>query len=98
LGLDVVVTEKGAWSEWVLDHDDAYWIKVGRKVRLWYTNPFHVGYFLDPDVEDAYQKLVMALANWSLDKKKENLENRAVLYRERYNYLNIAKEWEKTVL
>jgi len=95
LGLDVVVTEKGAWSEWVLDHDDVYWIKVGRKVKLWYTNPFHVGYFLDPDAEDAYQKLVMALANWNLEKKKENLENRAVLYRERYNYLNIAKEWEK---
>lgn len=95
LGLDVVVTEKGAWSEWVLDHDDVYWIKVGRKVKLWYTNPFHVGYFLDPDAEDAYQKLVMALANWYTEKKKENLENRAVLYRERYNYLNIAKEWEK---
>jgi hypothetical protein len=37
----------------------------------------------------------MALANWYPEKKKENLENRAVLYRERYNYLNIAKEWEK---
>ncbi|ACB37277.1 glycosyltransferase [Betalipothrixvirus uzonense] len=95
LGLDVVVTEKGAWSEWVLSEEDAYWIKVGRKVKLWYTNPFHVGYFLDPDTEDAYQKLVIALANWSLDKKKENLENRAVLYRERYSYLNMAKEWEK---
>jgi len=98
LGLDVVVTEKGAWSEWVLDHNDVYWIKVARKVKLWYTNAFHVGYFLDPDPEDAYQKLVIALANWSFDKKKENLENRAVLYRERYNYLNIAKEWEKRVL
>jgi glycosyltransferase involved in cell wall biosynthesis len=98
LGLDVVVTEKGAWSEWVLDENDVYWIKVAKKVKLWYTNPFHVGYFLDPDPEDAYQKLVMALANWSLDKKKENLENRAILYRERYNYLNIAKEWEKLVL
>ncbi len=98
LGLDVVVTEKGAWSEWVLDERDVYLIKVAKKVKLWYTNQFHVCYFLDPDSEDAYQKLVMALANWSLDKKKENLENRAILYRERYNYLNIAKEWEKLVL
>jgi len=98
LGLDVVVTEKGAWSEWVLDSSDVYWIRVARKVRLWFTNPFHVGCFLDPDPEDAYQKLVIALANWSPEKKKENLENRAVLYRERYNYLNIAKEWEKQVL
>ncbi|CAJ31535.1 putative glycosyltransferase [Betalipothrixvirus acidiani] len=95
LGLDVVVTEKGAWSEWVLSEDDVYWIKVGRKVKLWYTNPFHVGYFLDPDVEDAYQKLVMALADWTPEKKKENLEGRAILYRERYNYLEIAKMWEK---
>jgi glycosyltransferase involved in cell wall biosynthesis len=98
LGLDVVVTEKGAWSEWVLDTNDVYWIKVAKKVKLWYTNPYHVGYFLDPDPEDAYQKLVTALANWSLDKKKENLENRAILYRERYNYLEIAKQWEKLVL
>jgi len=98
LGLDVVVTEKGAWSEWILSPSDVYWIKVAKKVRLWYTNPYHVGYFLDPDPEDAYQKLVTALANWSLDKKKENLENRAVLYRERYNYLRIAEEWEKKVL
>jgi len=98
LGLDVVVTEKGAWSEWVLDPNDVYFIKVSKKVKLWYTNMFHVGYFLDPDPEDAYQKLVIALANWSPDKKKENLENRAVLYRERYNYLNVAKEWEKEVL
>jgi len=98
LGLDVVVTEKGAWSEWVLDPNDAYWIKVAKKVRLWYTNPYHVGYFLDPDAEDAYHQLVIALANWSLEKKKENLENRAVLYRERYNYLNVTKEWEKQVL
>jgi len=98
LGLDVVVTEKGAWSEWVLDPNHVYWIKAPKKVRLWYTNPFHVGYFLDPDPEDAYQKLVTALANWSLDKKKENLENRAVLYRERYNYLRITEEWEKQVL
>ncbi len=98
LGLDVVVTEKGAWSEWVLDTNDVYSIKVAKKVKLWYTNPYHVGYFLDPDPEDAYQKLVTALANWSLDKKKENLENRAILYRERYNYLEIAKQWEKLVL
>ena len=98
LGLDVVVTERGAWSEWVLDTNDVYWIKVAKKVKLWYTNLFHVGYFLDPDPEDAYQKLVTALANWSLDKKKENLENRAILYRERYNYLEIAKQWEKLVL
>jgi len=98
LGLDVVVTEKGAWSEWVLDTNDVYWIKVAKKVKLWYTNLFHVGYFLDPDPEDAYQKLVTALANWSLDKKKENLENRAILYRERYSYLNVAKQWEKLVL
>jgi len=98
LGLDVVVTEKGAWSEWVLDENDVYWIKVTKKVKLWYTNPFHIGYFLDPDPEDAYRQLVTALANWSLEKKKENLENRAVLYRERYNYLEIAKEWEEKVL
>ena len=98
LGLDVVVTERGAWSEWVLDTNDVYWIKVAKKVKLWYTNLFHVGYFLDPDPEDAYQKLVTALANWSLDKKKENLENRAILYRERYSYLNVAKQWEKLVL
>jgi len=98
LGLDVVVTEKGAWSEWVLGENDVYWVKVAKKVKLWYTNPFHVGHFLDPDPEDAYRQLVTALANWSLDKKKENLESRAVLYRERYNYLNIAKEWEKEVL
>jgi len=65
---------------------------------MWYTNPFHVGNFLDPDPEDAYQQLVTALSNWSLEKKKENLENRAVLYREKYNYLNIAREWEKRVL
>jgi hypothetical protein len=65
---------------------------------MWYTNPFHIGYFLDPDYEDAYRQLVTALANWSLDKKKENLENRAVLYRERYSYLNVAREWEKEVL
>ena len=97
LGLDVVVTEKGAWSEYV-ESEDAYWIKVTRKVKMWYTNPFHVGNFLDPDPEDAYQKLVIALSNWSLEKKKENLENRAVLYREKYNYLNIAREWEKRVL
>ncbi|CAJ31718.1 glycosyltransferase [Betalipothrixvirus puteoliense] len=95
LGLDVVVTEKGAWSEWVLSEDDVYWIKVGRKIKLWYTNPFHVGYFLDPDVEDAYQKLVMALADWTPEKKKENLEGRAILYREKYNYLEVAKMWEK---
>ena len=98
LGLDVVVTEKGAWSEWVLNPNDVYWIKVARKVKLWYTNQFHVGYFLDPDPEDAYRQLVTALANWSLEKKKENLKNRALLYRERYNYLRIAEEWEKRVL
>jgi len=98
LGLDVVVTEKGAWSEWVLSPSDVYWVKAPKKVRLWYTNPYHIGYFLDPDPEDAYQKLVTALANWSLDKKKENLENRAVLYRERYSYLRVAEEWEKKVL
>ena len=97
LGLDVVVTDKGAWSEYI-EREDAYWIKVARKVKIWYTNPFHVGYFLDPDPEDAYQQLVTALANWSPEKKKENLENRAVLYREKYNYLNIAREWEKRVL
>ena len=98
LGLDVVVTEKGAWSEWIIDNNDVYWIKVAKKIKLWYTNPFHVGYFIDPDPEDAYRKLVTALANWSFDKKKENLENRAILYRERYNYLRIAEEWEKRVL
>ena len=98
LGLDVVVTEKGAWSEWVLDTNHVYWIKAPRTVKLWYTNLYHIGNFLDPDPEDAYQKLVTALANWSLDKKKENLENRAILYRERYNYLEIAKQWEKLVL
>jgi len=91
------VTEEGAWSEYV-ESEDAYWIKVARKVKMWYNNPFHVGDFLDPDPEDAYQKLVIALSNWSLEKKKENLENRAVLYREKYNYLNIAREWEKRVL
>jgi len=98
LGLDVVVTEKGAWSEWVLDPNDVYWIKVAKKVRFWYTNLYHFGYFLDPDVEDAYWKLVLALTNWSPDKKKENLETRALVYRERYNYLSISKEWEKQVL
>jgi hypothetical protein len=72
--------------------------KSPRTVKLWYTNLYHIGNFLDPDPEDAYQQLVMALANWSLDKKKENLENRAILYRERYNYLEIAKQWEKLVL
>jgi len=98
LGLDVVVTEKGAWSEWVLDPSHVYWIKAPKKVKLWYTNPFHIGNFLDPDPEDAYRQLVTALANWSLEKKKENLENRAILYRERYSYLNVAKQWEKEVL
>jgi glycosyltransferase involved in cell wall biosynthesis len=98
LGLDVVVTEKGSWSEWVLDPSHVYWIKAPKKVRLWLTNPFHVGYFLDPDPEDAYRQLVTALANWSPERKKENLENRAILYREIYNYLEIAKEWEKEVL
>ena len=98
LGLDVVVTEKGAWSEWVLDPSHVYWIRVAKKVKLWYTNPFHIGNFLDPDPEDAYRQLVTALADWSLEKKKENLENRAILYRERYNYLEIAKQWEKGVL
>jgi len=98
LGLDVVVTEQGAWSEWVLNPNDVYWIKVAKKVKLWHTNLYHVGYFLDPDPEDAYRKLVITLSNWSVDKKKENLENRAVLYKERYNYLRIAEEWEKKVL
>lgn len=95
LGLDVVVTEKGAWSEWVLNKNDAYFIKVRGKVKLWYTNPLHVGFFLDPDPNDAYEKLVTALKEWYPEKKKENLRNRALLYRERFNYINIAKEWEK---
>jgi glycosyltransferase involved in cell wall biosynthesis len=98
LGLDVVVTENGAWSEWVLDPSHVYWIKAPKKVRLWYTNLYHIGNFLDPDPEDAYRQLVTALTNWSPDKKKENSETRAVLYKERYNYLEISKEWEKQVL
>lgn len=95
LGLDVVVTEGGAWSEWILSKDDVYWIKSRGLKRFWYTNLFHVGNFLDPDYDDAYQKLIMALADWYPEKKKENLENRAILYRERYHYMRIVEEWEK---
>ena len=95
LGLDVVVTEKGAWSEWWLSQNDVYPIHVARKIKLWFTNPFHVGYFFDPDPDDAKNKLVEAIKDWSPERKDENLSNRAVLYRERYNYLEIARQWER---
>ena len=94
LGLDVVVTGQGAWMEWVLSPDDVYPIRVRGKVRLWYSNPFHVGFFFDPDPVNALVKLKEALTNWYPEKKKENLEVRALKYRERYHYLEVAKEWE----
>ena len=63
LGKTVIIPEKGAWTDIPLDRNDVYWIKVKGLKRYWWDNPYHVGEFVEPDTEDAKEKLEEALKN-----------------------------------
>ncbi len=63
LGLDVVVTEKGPWMEYIQREEDVYRVKIHGMKRYWYTNPLHVGKFFDPDRESVPENLLTALKN-----------------------------------
>ncbi len=61
LGKTVIIPEIGAWTDIPLSKDDVYWIKVKTLRRVWKDNPYHVGYMVEPDENDAYEKLKQAL-------------------------------------
>lgn len=61
LGQTVIIPEKGAWVDIPLSKDDAYWIRVTEMRRYWFDNKFHIGKFVEPDVNDAKEKLDKAL-------------------------------------
>lgn len=90
---DVVIPDQGPWTEYV-DKEDAFWIHVKGQKKYWFTNPFHVGNFFEPDPEDTYAQTLLALSMQSEERDKMKVE-RAKKYREKFHYLRIAKEWEK---
>jgi len=85
LGLTVIIPDKGAWVDIPLNKDDVYWIKVDGLKRYWFDNPYHVGNFVEPDVDDAYDKLNEALDN----RKNVNSDE----YLKEYSPENIAKQF-----
>lgn len=94
LGLDVIVTEKGAWADW-LDKRDVYTVRVMDKKRYWFTNPYHVGYFYEPSQQDTNERLVQALKEWSPERKKERLDTVAPRYRTEFSVEKMTDEWER---
>lgn len=90
MGLDVIATEQGAWMDFI---QDSYLVRVTAKKKYWFTNPFHVGYFFEPDLSDTYQKFVEALANWSPERKEERRKSVAARYKECFNYKAVADMW-----
>ncbi len=97
LGLDVVVTEKGPWMEYVQSPDDVYRVKVDGMKRYWYTNLYHVGKFFDPDRESVLENLLTAVRNWTPERKKERLDTVAPRYREYLSVEKVVDEWEKVL-
>ncbi len=95
LGLDVVLTEKGAWSEWLLDKNDVYPVRVTAKKRYWFTNPYHTGYFFEPAQVSVTEQLINAIKNWSPERRKEREETIAPKYREAFSVEKMTDEWEK---
>jgi glycosyltransferase involved in cell wall biosynthesis len=97
LGLDVVLTEKGPWMEYVLSPDDVYPVKVNGMKRYWYTNLYHVGRFFEPDLNSVIEQLKNAIENWTPERKKERLNTIAPKYREYLSVEKVVDEWERVL-
>jgi len=97
LGLDVILTEKGPWMEYVLSPDHIYPIKVKGMNRYWFTNLYHVGKFFEPDLNSTIEQLKNAIKNWSPERKKERLETIAPKYREYLSIEKVTDEWERVL-
>lgn len=61
MGKTVIIPDNGAWVDIPLSKEDVYWIKTNGYKRYWFDNPYHVGEFVEPDKNDAKQKLDIAL-------------------------------------
>jgi glycosyltransferase involved in cell wall biosynthesis len=85
LGKTVIIPSDGAWTDIPLSKDDVYWIKTNGYIRIWKDNPYHVGYMVNVDKEDAYEKMKYALEN-----KKE--VNRGEYVKE-YHYKRITERF-----
>ncbi len=94
LGLDVVLTEKGPWMEYVQSPDDVYRVKVDGMRRYWYTNLYHVGKFFEPNRESVLENLLTAVRNWTPERKKERLDTVAPRYRDYLSVEKVVDEWE----
>jgi len=85
LGLTVIIPEKGAWVDIPLNKDDVYWIKVDGLKKYWFDNSYHIGNFIEPNKDDALDKLDEALNN----PKNVNVNE----YLKEYSPKNIASQF-----
>lgn len=85
LGKTVVIPEEGAWTDIPLNKDDVYWIKISGYKRYWFDNPYHIGEFVEPNKDDALEKLNMAI------KERKSVNSEA--YLKYYHPEEVAKDF-----